>query len=293
MPTGEAQPKGWSFNPDTWRLVLVFALIGLVTFVDLIQGTVILVAFYWVAIMISATFMRWKLTLLLSLSTVALSMVTGWWWGQLNTPQYRVRLAVGLALSIVAAILAWQKQDRDEHLKAMMFTDPLTGLPNRLLLYERLNSRLGQQDRQNLTVVMFIDLDNFRQVNDHFGHAAGDEMLKEVSRRLTQVVRSDDTVARLGGDEFVILCASVADRAGAEVLCQRLIEVLHQPFFIDDQEVLGGGSVGCVISSDIDADPERLVNVADVALRQVKEFRKGQYRIIDLTAAEIPVVEFD
>jgi len=254
---------------------------ALVGFVDLVQQSISDMPFYWAAIIIGATFMRWRATLFLSAIAIALSVIAGLRWGYLMQPEYLERLAMGVVLSIVAANIAKKVQQRDEQLLNMSLTDSLTGLPNRLLLYERLDSRLRQRNCLTPTVVIFIDLDNFKHVNDFYGHDIGDAMLKEVANRLTQVVRSEDTAARLGGDEFVIMCTSIADVAGAEVLCQRLSLALREPFQLSGHDVLGGGSVGCVVFDQGQADAERLVSLADGALREAKESYKGGYRLIE------------
>ena len=202
---GEVKRLNRAFNANSWRLVLVLSIFASVSFVDLVQEKVVLIAFYWVALMIAATFIRSKFILMLSIGTLALSVITGWRWGLLDTPQYLVCLTAGMIISIVVLLLAKQNQARDEQLTSMSITDSLTGLPNRLLLYERLESRLRQHNLPATTLVIFIDLDDFKQVNDHYGHDIADAMLKEVAHRLTRVTSCEDTVARFGGDEFVIM----------------------------------------------------------------------------------------
>jgi len=265
-----------------WPSLIIGATIALVAFMDLIQQSISDMPFYWAAIIIGATFLRWRTTVFLSAIAIALSVIAGLRWGYLTEPEYLERLVMGVVLSIVAANIAIKIQQRDEQLLSMSLTDPLTGLPNRLLLYERLDSRLRQRNCLTPTVVIFIDLDNFKHVNDYYGHAIGDAMLKEVANRLTEVVRSEDTAARLGGDEFVIMCTSILDVAGAEILCRRLALALREPFNLSGVEMIGGGSVGCVLFHHGQADAERLVSLADGALREAKEFHKGGYRLIEV-----------
>lgn len=273
-----------AFHNDDWRMAVVLSAMGIVAFVDFSQKPVIVMPFYWAVIMVAATFVKWRYTVALSIIAIILSAIAGREWGYLTSPDYLVRIAMGLVLSVIAALLSKQLEERDHRLTTMSFTDSLTGLPNRILLYERLNFCLRQRNPINPIVVVFVDLDDFKSVNDEYGHDAGDTMLREVGHRLTEIVRSEDTAARLGGDEFVIFCTSIADATGAEALCKRLSHVLKQPFQLGDHEVIRGGSVGCVVTSRHDLDAEHLVNLADRALLETKKSKKGGYHLVNLNA---------
>ena len=218
----------------------------------------------------------------MSIAAFSFGVLDGVLENSLGKADYQEQLILGPILSAIAISISRRIQSRDERLLDLSLKDALTGLPNRSLLYERINSRLSLRNPLTPTVVIFADLDNFKEVNNNYGHDVGDAMLKEVAHRLTKVVRNEDTVARLGGDEFVIMCTSISDIAGVEVLCERLSEKLREPFHLDGHEVTGGGSLGCVVFDKGDADAERLVSLADEALRRTKKTNKGGFQISDL-----------
>lgn len=154
-------------------------------------------------------------------------------------------------------------------------TDSLTGLPNRLVLERQLGEALREAKRLNTQVgVLFIDLDGFKQVNDHLGHAVGDSLLQEVARRLTDAVRETDTVVRLGGDEFVVVVETVGDRRDLERLAQRLQEILAEPFDLGDIHAGVAASVGITAGSGGSADD--LLREADEAMYRSKRRATSQ-----------------
>jgi diguanylate cyclase (GGDEF)-like protein len=168
----------------------------------------------------------------------------------------------------------------------LAYHDPLTGLPNRAGLAERLRTALAATDRGGRLVLLSIDLDGFKIVNDGLGHAAGDELLCQVARRLEDVRRPTDIVARHGGDEFVLLAEIDADTdaaAAAAAIGRRIGERMEAPFTVADAEFRVGASVGAAIYPDDAADAETLHRHADWAMYQAKEsgggfaaFRDGQ-----------------
>jgi diguanylate cyclase (GGDEF)-like protein len=155
--------------------------------------------------------------------------------------------------------------------------DPLTGLPNRVLLLDRLGQACARLRRSGgRLLVMFVDLDRLKGVNDTLGHAVGDELIVAVARRLDQTVRPDDTVARLGGDEFVVVCPDVVDSATRRELPRRLLEALVRPIVLQPATVCVTASIGVVDSGD-DADPADIIRAADAAMYRAK--RAGGNRI--------------
>ncbi len=155
--------------------------------------------------------------------------------------------------------------------------DAITGLPNRRLFLERLEQtrRAALASGQKLTV-LFIDLDNFKAVNDTLGHRAGDELLAEVAQRITACIRADDTAARLGGDEFSVLL----DRAGLDVgkrLAGRIIDSLTEPLTISGREVLVSASVGIASLTPAHEDAGALLSDADVAMYCAKRSGRGRW----------------
>ena len=158
--------------------------------------------------------------------------------------------------------------------------DPLTSLPNRRLLLEALIdalAALGRGHRTGTVALMFIDLDQFKMVNDVLGHDAGDELLKTASARLRNAVRSHDMVARFGGDEFVVLMQHVSDRGELHDVAQRILDALQVPIVVAGTEAHVGASVGIATASGPDDDPDALVRNADAAMYKAKEHGRGRY----------------
>ena len=163
--------------------------------------------------------------------------------------------------------------------------DPLTGLPNRRQLLEALTRRLHSQDEsEHAMALLFLDLDEFKTVNDSLGHAAGDLLLVEVGRRLAAAVREGDLVARFGGDEFAVLCPGVQDEAGAELLAHRLLADVTGSTQIDAHEVAIAGSLGIVVAGAQHRAAEELLRDADVAMYQAKAAGKNTWALFDETA---------
>jgi diguanylate cyclase (GGDEF)-like protein len=149
--------------------------------------------------------------------------------------------------------------------------DPLTKLPNRELLLDRLSVALARRVRQDTAVgVVFIDLDDFKRVNDEHGHAVGDDLLVSVAQRLQREVRDGDTVARYGGDEFVVLCEDLASEDTAGPLARRLGSAIAQPVTAGGLLLRVGASIGVVVESDPATDPETLLSRADAEMYRHK-----------------------
>jgi diguanylate cyclase (GGDEF)-like protein len=154
--------------------------------------------------------------------------------------------------------------------------DPLTGLANRVLLRDRLEHALARSQREGgSTGVLFIDLDNFKQVNDAHGHPAGDAVLAELGRRLLATVRPADTVARLGGDEFVVVCEQV-DRDTALALGERLKEAIERELSVRGAPYRLSASIGVALGH---ADADALVGNADAAVYRAKAAGGGRVEV--------------
>lgn len=165
--------------------------------------------------------------------------------------------------------------------------DPLTGLPNRTLLVDRIEQAMARERRTPGTppVLMLLDLDGFKLVNDGLGHQAGDEVLVELARRLEGVLRGDDTVARLGGDEFVLLCECVQDEQHAMVLARRVMQEVERPYDIAGRRVSLGASIGVTVVDADDGDVETLLGEADFAMYLAKDLDGGgRVRFFDAAA---------
>ncbi len=158
--------------------------------------------------------------------------------------------------------------------------DPLTGLPNRRLLLDALIDALqllGRGHRTGTVALMFIDLDQFKMVNDVLGHDAGDALLKTAAQRLRNAVREHDIVARFGGDEFVVLLQHVADRGELHDVARRILAALEVPIHVAGTEAKVGASVGIATATGPDDDPDALVRNADAAMYKAKEHGRGRY----------------
>jgi len=167
--------------------------------------------------------------------------------------------------------------------------DPLTGLPNRLLLMDRLSIALARTARANdVTAVLFCDLDAFKVVNDSVGHEGGDRVLIEVARRFKRALREADTISRTGGDEFVVVCEGLTDVQDAATLGARIRDFVERPIRFDDFEAAVSVSIGIVTVSGYEAstiDPQLLLHNADTAMYRAKRGGKARWALFDETAA--------
>ncbi len=171
--------------------------------------------------------------------------------------------------------------DKEQRMKHMAHHDNLTGLPNRLRLFQELEQALAnarQQDRK--VAVLFLDLDRFKQVNDTFGHEAGDELLRVVSARLRDCVRQGDTVARLGGDEFAVVLHALSSADEAGDVADKIIGQVVLPVPIHGQEVQVGTSIGISLFPDDGSDAEDLLKQADDAMYLSKQKGRGGYEFV-------------
>ena len=160
--------------------------------------------------------------------------------------------------------------------------DPVTGLANRAALMDRLSQALAGLERHpGWLAVLFVDLDHFKEINDSFGHDAGDQVLAEVGRRLSQLSRNADTVARLGGDEFVVLCGALRDDDDVGLLADRIVQGIRSPYIDDGRDLSITCSVGIVVTLDPLAEPEQLIRDADAVMYEAKETGRNRYRVFD------------
>ena len=188
------------------------------------------------------------------------------------------------------------QNDLTNELRYQALHDSLTGLPNRTLIIDRAEQMLARGRRNNAaTGALFIDLDNFKDINDTLGHRVGDQLLVELSRRLTSALRDTDTVGRLGGDEFVVLTESLAisgelEEAGqtgegkladaiSTVIAERILELLKEPFVLGDNQTLHTVTASIGIASGPRATAEELLRDADVALYAAKAAGKQRYTV--------------
>jgi diguanylate cyclase (GGDEF)-like protein len=176
----------------------------------------------------------------------------------------------------------------ESNLKHMAHHDNLTNLPNRLLLDARLEHAIERAKRSHLQVaVIFIDLDHFKTINDSLGHAAGDELLVTVSKRLLKCIREGDTVARLGGDEFIIIIEQLHDIGDLDPLLKKIMEATSETISIKNHDLVTSASMGISIYPDDGDNAEKLMRNADAAMYYVKENGRHKYHFYsrELTTA--------
>jgi diguanylate cyclase (GGDEF)-like protein/PAS domain S-box-containing protein len=173
------------------------------------------------------------------------------------------------------------RRQREEQLTRQAFYDALTGLPNRVLFLDRLGHALTSIARRpGGLAVLFVDLDDFKRINDTFGHQAGDQVLAAVGARLVQCLRPDDTVARFGGDEFVVLLRQTMRLADAVSVVERLLELFRHPVTLaDGRSTSVGASIGIALTTSHDpaVSAEEIIRQADVALYRAKTGGKARY----------------
>jgi len=178
--------------------------------------------------------------------------------------------------------LAEQLNVQLAELSQQTLRDPLTQLPNRALFMDRVKRALARATRQEATVaILYIDLDDFKVVNDTLGHEAGDQVLMAISERLQMCLRNEDTAARLGGDEFTALIDDVPSLADALQIAERVVEQLQAPFAVLGRQVRAGASVGVAFSRGGTTGLEELLRQADAAMYRAKGSGKGRYVIYD------------
>jgi diguanylate cyclase len=190
-------------------------------------------------------------------------------------------VAIALFLFVIGYI-RWIARDlasSQEHAQNLLGRDPLSGLPNRLLFGERLDQELSRIERSGGGLaVMFLDLDRFKDVNDTYGHQAGDELIKLVARRLEELLRGTDTLARFGGDEFAIIQTGLRAPLDADALARRILDELTHPFEINATPISIGVSIGIALAPDNGTAREDLMRLADTALYQAKSEGRNRFR---------------
>lgn len=192
-------------------------------------------------------------------------------------------LIIALLWFVLASVAyAWRRvkdiQQLNAELASHAYIDGITQLPNRALALEKLERKIARADRLDKQIaVMFIDFDNFKMVNDTYGHHQGDALIRSVGDRINSVVRRGDTVGRLGGDEFVVLLQIDKDSAQLVPILTRIMATQHAPHSINQHEIFVNLSVGIAIYPRDGKSPDDLLKAADTAMYRSKENGKGQY----------------
>lgn len=203
---------------------------------------------------------------------------------------------VPITITIVALIaifgLVYQNANKEWRLAQLANTsldlahkanvDALTGLPNRNLLDIRLNQLFSRADRtESLVAVLYVDLDYFKAVNDGFGHALGDQLLKTAAERLALLMRDQDTIARVGGDEFIILLAEMESETTALNMAQKIVDAMAEQFEVEGKQLQLGASVGLAFYPTQNTDPYRLIHYADIAMYNAKRQGRSRFSLYD------------
>ena len=166
----------------------------------------------------------------------------------------------------------------NQHLQFLATHDNLTGLPNRFLFFDRLDQAIRKSRRlKHKFALLFIDLDDFKNINDSYGHITGDEALQKVADSLEHTVRDSDTVARLAGDEFTVILDNVGSMENVEAIVQKIIGVISQPVEVQKFRITMTSSIGVSLFPDHGEDAETLLRKADMAMYKVKEGDKNGY----------------
>jgi diguanylate cyclase (GGDEF)-like protein len=194
-----------------------------------------------------------------------------------------VQLTVDVTLVRMCECFENERQKTDAELAFMATHDTLTGLPNRTLISDRAEQALARARRHHTPVAaLFIDIDNFKNINDTLGHDVGDEVLRQLTARLDSVVRSTDALGRLGGDEFVVIAEDLSVRAGPELIAERLLETLSQPIRLPDTpetRLTVSASIG--IAMGVRPTAEELLRDADIAMYRAKGEGKNRFVVFE------------
>jgi diguanylate cyclase (GGDEF)-like protein/PAS domain S-box-containing protein len=175
-----------------------------------------------------------------------------------------------------------ERKSLEQQLTHQALHDPLTKIANRALFKNRVDHALSKLSRTNSSLaVLFLDLDNFKAINDSLGHAAGDKLLVLVAERLQDCLRSADTAARLGGDEFAVLVEQMLRADESVMIAERILSVFRQPFVIEGKEIHVGTSIGIAASSDDAMQSEELLRNADLAMYLAKSQGKGKFVVFE------------
>jgi diguanylate cyclase (GGDEF)-like protein len=190
-----------------------------------------------------------------------------------------------------------EQKNAEARINRLAHFDSLTDLPNRVMFHDIVTRILGGLGQVNGTAALYIDLDEFKQVNDTLGHPAGDTLLKLVAQRLRLLTREGDLIARLGGDEFVVVRSPLSEPQQAGHLAQRIVDEISRPYEVDGHSVVIGASVGIAIAPEHGGDADTLLKNADMALYRAKADGRGRFRFfeteMDLRLKERRALELD
>jgi diguanylate cyclase (GGDEF)-like protein len=175
-------------------------------------------------------------------------------------------------------LFAIERKKAEDIINTLAYHDSLTGLPSRTLFNDRFAMAMADSKRNDKkTAVIILDLDHFKNVNDNFGHDVGDDLLKEVSGRLTSILRQTDTVCRIGGDEFALLISDASAREMIEEVAQRILAAIGKPFSLHGVKAWISASLGIAFYPEDGENLETLIKHADIAMYEVKKVGRNNY----------------
>ncbi|BBO80884.1 hypothetical protein DSCO28_14500 [Desulfosarcina ovata subsp. sediminis] len=174
------------------------------------------------------------------------------------------------------------RKEMEQEIKRLAYHDPLTNLPNRMLLTDRLNMAKNLSDRNRKKVaLMMLDLDKFKEINDTLGHHVGDQLLQVVAKKLTGILRKEDTVARFGGDEFVLVLPDQKDVQNALKVARKIIDVFRNEVVLEGHALIITSSIGIAIYPDHGEDIDTIMKNADRAMYRAKQAGRNQYHLYE------------
>jgi diguanylate cyclase (GGDEF)-like protein len=267
-------PRPFLIRSDI-RIAGVIVLLALIVAVDAISSDLVLQPFTVVPVLVASTFATARLTAFVALLATGAAIGLGIPDDEFGTADHVVRTLAVVAVALFAIYIARARQSREEGLQHVALHDPLTGLPNRMLLADRLHQLSLRRDAPGVLAVFFVDLDGFKAINDNYGHAAGDTVLRHAARCLQGVKRAGDTLARYGGDEFVLLCPDLPGPAAAAEMAERIRVALAQRVTVGTLALRVSASIGIAIEQGALADDVTLLNLADEAMYSAK--RRGDH----------------
>jgi diguanylate cyclase (GGDEF)-like protein len=243
--------------------------------------------------------MRWSRLFIAAFMTIGIACL--FWASPLrpSTPSPNLAYALLLLVSSLltagtALLLRFLARYIDRQVRELAFHDALTALPNRALLFERLEHALDRtRRRQESLALLFVDVDRFKVINDSLGHAAGDQVLVALARRLYGCLRPSDTLARFGGDEFIILLEDLADLADATTVAQRIMAALATPVAIEGHDFFLSVSIGIAYGHPLLASANDLLREADFALYRAKTEGRSRYIVFNTTMNSNAVDQLD
>jgi diguanylate cyclase (GGDEF)-like protein/PAS domain S-box-containing protein len=187
-----------------------------------------------------------------------------------------------------------EKKESQDKINQLAYYDTLTSLPNRALFEDRIAHAITNAKRMNTIIaLMFIDLDNFKIVNDTLGHDAGDKLLKEVSQRIKKVIRENDTLSRIGGDEFTLILENIRDKSYILGIAKKIINTLNEPFILENKETFTSASIGICVYPDDTTTISGMMQKADTAMYRVKELGKNSFEFYTQSMNDDAVIQLE